>query len=278
MEAVYKDASLKSSKVITNCYSTSFSLGILALDKNIHEAIYAIYGFVRLADEIVDTFHEQDKKTLLEEFVLETQRAIDRKLSLNPVLNSFQWVVNQYNIEKELIDAFIKSMELDLFKTHYNQKEFEEYIYGSAEVVGLMCLNVFCNGEKEEYQKLKPSAMRLGSSFQKINFLRDLKDDFEAKGRSYFPNVDLKSFNNSQKEKIEADLLIDFKEGFAGIKSLPKNAKFGVYTAYIYYFELFNKIRKVDASLLLKERIRIPNWRKYLLMFGSYIQYKLGRI
>ncbi len=278
MEALYKEASLKSSKAVTNCYSTSFSLGILALDKKIHEAIYAIYGFVRLADEIVDTFHEQDKKALLAEFVLETQRAIDRKLSLNPILNSFQWVVNHYQIEQELIDAFIKSMELDLFKTHYNQAEFEEYIYGSAEVVGLMCLRVFCEGDEKRYQELKYSAKRLGSAFQKINFLRDLKDDFEGKGRSYFPEVDLNTFSAEQKTKIEDDLMIDFQEGFQGIKRLPSNAKFGVYTAYVYYFSLFKKIKATDSQQLLKKRIRISNWKKYFLLFRCSINFRLGKV
>lgn len=278
MEALYKEASLKSSRVVTNCYSTSFSMGIQALGKEVHDPIYAIYGFVRLADEIVDTFHEQDKEKLLDEFVTETQRAIQRKLSLNPVLHSFQWVVNQYNIEQELIDAFITSMRYDLFKTTYTQEEYETYIYGSAEVVGLMCLRVFCQNNEEHYQKLRYSAERLGAAFQKINFLRDLKDDFENKGRTYFPGVDIQQFNDLEKEKIEADILKDFQDGFIGIKDLPKTAKFGVYTAYVYYFELYKKIKQVKANQVLKERIRISNSKKYFLLIRSFIRYKLGQV
>lgn len=278
MEALYKEASLRSSKVVTNCYSTSFSMGINALGKEIHDPIYAIYGFVRLADEIVDTFHQQDKKTLLTEFVNETNQAIERKLSLNPVLNSFQWVVNKYNIESELINAFIKSMEYDLFKKEYNQKEYEEYIYGSAEVVGLMCLRVFCENNEEQYQKLKAPAKRLGAAFQKINFLRDIKDDFQEKGRTYFPEVDIATFNDEEKELIEADILKDFQDGFKGIKNLPDNSKFGVYTAYIYYLALFEKIKKVKADRIVQERIRIPNLKKYYLLLKSFFQYKLGLV
>jgi len=278
MEAIYLDASLQSSKVVTNCYSTSFSMGINALAKEIHEPIYAIYGFVRLADEIVDTFHQQDKKTLLQEFVTETNQAIKRKLSLNPVLHSFQWAVNKYHIEQELIDAFIKSMEFDLFKTVYDQKGYEEYIYGSAEVVGLMCLRVFCEGNKAQYDELKEPAKRLGSAFQKINFLRDLKDDFDDKGRTYFPGVDINSFDNTQKKEIESDILKDFQDGFKGIKNLPKNAKFGVYTAYKYYLALFDKIKKEDASIIKEKRIRVSNPQKYALMTKSLMEYKLGVI
>ena len=278
MEALYQQASLLSSKVVTNCYSTSFSLGIKALDKSIHDPIYAIYGFVRLADEIVDTFHEQDKETLLNEFVRETNQAIQRKLSLNPVLHSFQWAVNSYNIEQELIDAFIKSMEHDLFKREYDQKGFEEYIYGSAEAVGLMCLRVFCEGNEAQYEELKEPAKRLGSAFQKINFLRDLKDDFENKGRSYFPSVDLNAFTEADKKIIEDDILIDFEDGFKGIKDLPNNAKFGVYTAYKYYFALFQKIKGIKAEKIIKERIRISDGQKYWLLLTSFLKYKLGMV
>jgi phytoene/squalene synthetase len=276
MKELYRLASLKSSKVVTNTYSTSFSLGIKMLDKSIHEAIYAIYGFVRLADEIVDTFHEQDKKVLLDEFVLETDRALERKLSLNPVLQSFQWVVHKYKIEKELIDAFIKSMEYDLFKKEYDRAGFDEYVYGSAEVVGLMCLRVFCEGNEKQYQELKQPAKRLGAAFQKINFLRDLKDDFEEKGRSYFPKIDINNFTEVDKKQIESEIEADFKAGREGIRGLPRNARFGVYSAYIYYFALHEKIKSVKATRVLKERIRIPNLKKYLLLLRSYFQYRLG--
>ena len=278
MEALYQEASLQSSKAVTNCYSTSFSLGINALSKDIHAPIYAIYGFVRLADEIVDTFHQQDKKTLLDEFVKETNLAIERKLSLNPVLHSFQWAVNKYNIEQELIDAFIKSMEWDLTKIDYNKAEYKEYIYGSAEVVGLMCLRVFCKENEAEYQKLKFPAKRLGSAFQKINFLRDLKDDFEDKGRTYFPNVTIESFNDEQKQEIEADILKDFQEGFDGIKGLPNNSKFGVFTAYCYYLALFEKIKGIKADRIRKERIRITDGKKYVILAKCYLKEKMGMI
>ena len=278
MEALYLEASLRSSKAVTNCYSTSFSMGINALAKEIHEPIYAIYGFVRLADEIVDTFHHQDKKTLLDEFVSETHLAIERKLSLNPVLHSFQWAVNKYSIERELIDAFIKSMEWDLTKTDYSRKEYEEYIYGSAEVVGLMCLRVFCKGDETEYQQLKFPAERLGAAFQKINFLRDLKDDFDDKGRTYFPNVTIESFNDEQKREIEADILKDFQDGFKGIKGLPKNSKFGVYTAYCYYLALYEKIKGIKADRIRNERIRVTNAKKYTILAQCYLKDKLGML
>lgn len=276
MEALYQKASLLSSKVVTNCYSTSFSMGINALGKEIHDPIYAIYGFVRLADEIVDTFHQQDKKTLLDEFVNETHLAIERKLSLNPVLHSFQWAVNKYNIERPLIDAFIKSMVWDLTKTDYTRAEYEEYIYGSAEVVGLMCLRVFCKGDESEYQKLKFPAERLGAAFQKINFLRDLKDDFDDKGRTYFPNVTIESFNDEQKREIEADILKDFQDGFKGIKDLPKNSKFGVYTAYCYYLALFDKIKGIKADRIRNERIRITDVKKYAILAQCLSKDRLG--
>lgn len=253
-------------------------MGINALEKEIHDPIYAIYGFVRLADEIVDTFHQQDKKTLLNEFVNETNLAIERKLSLNPVLHSFQWTVNKYNIEQSLIDAFIKSMEWDLTKTEYNRAEYKEYIYGSAEVVGLMCLRVFCKGNEAQYQRLKYAAERLGSAFQKINFLRDLKDDFDDKGRTYFPGVTMESFNDTQKKEIEADVLKDFQDGFVGIKDLPKNSQFGVYTAYSYYLALFDKIKGIPAGRIRNERIRITDGKKYLILAKCYLQYKLGMV
>jgi phytoene/squalene synthetase len=278
MKALYRKASLLSSRAVTNCYSTSFSIGIKVLDKSIHDAVYAVYGFVRLADEIVDTFHDQDKKSLLQAFKVETHAAIKRKLSLNPVLNSFQWVVNDYNIEDELIDGFLKSMELDLTQDHYNEEGIKQYIYGSAEVVGLMCLRIFLKGDEKRYQQLKPSAQYLGSAFQKINFLRDLKDDFKNKGRTYFPNVDLNHFTEEDKKAIEADLQLDFDRGFEGIKQLPENAKLGVYTAYTYYLKLFQKIQKLPAKRLMEQRIRITDAMKYWLLITAFVKNKTGQI
>ena len=253
-------------------------MGINALGKEIHDAIYAIYGFVRLADEIVDTFHQQDKEILLDEFVQETNLAIKRELSLNPVLHSFQWAVNTYNIDQPLIDAFIKSMRWDLSKTIYTRAEYEEYIYGSAEVVGLMCLRVFCGGNDSEYQRLRLPAERLGAAFQKINFLRDLKDDFDDKGRTYFPGVTMESLNDRQKQEIEADISKDFQDGFKGIKDLPSNSKFGVYTAYSYYQALFDKIKGIPAERIREERIRITDTKKYMILSGCYFKYKLGLV
>ncbi|MEX2380675.1 MAG: phytoene/squalene synthase family protein [Vicingaceae bacterium] len=278
MHEVYLNASLKSSKVVTNTYSTSFSLGIKMLDSSLHEAIYAIYGFVRLADEIVDTFHEQDKEKLLHEFVEETQNAILRKISLNPVLHSFQWAVNKYGIGQDLINAFIKSMAFDLNKKEYDRAAFDEYVYGSAEVVGLMCLAVFCGDDKKLYRELEVPAKRLGAAFQKINFLRDLKADFKEKGRSYFPGIDIKNFTESDKKAIETEIEADFKAGYEGIKGLPKNARFGVYSAYIYYYNLHLKITKVPAKAVLQKRIRISDFKKYLLLCTSFIKYNLALV
>jgi phytoene/squalene synthetase len=273
---LYQKASLMGSKAITNCYSTSFSLGILALDKSIRQPVYAVYGFVRLADEIVDSFHDKDKAALLAEFIKETHTAIDRHISLNPVLHCFQSVVNHYGIDRELIDAFFKSMEFDLVKKSYDRDSYETYIYGSAEVVGLMCLKIFCGDNNALYEQLKEPARKLGSAFQKINFLRDIRDDFDGKGRTYFPGVDLKHFSNDEKRQIEEDIEKDFKEGFQGIRLLPLNARFGVYSAYFYYFALFKKIRGLRAEKILKERIRIPNFQKQLLLLQSYLRFRLG--
>ncbi len=278
MDKLYAEACLKSSKVFTNTYSTSFSLGIKMLDKSIHDPIYAIYGFVRLADEIVDTFHSLDKEKYLNQFKKETYEAIENGFSLNPILESFQAVVNNYDIEKEHIAAFLYSMELDLNKIEYTQEEYEEYIYGSAEVVGLMCLKVFCKGQKEDYNELESYAKSLGSAFQKINFLRDIKADFQEKGRTYFPNIDLEQFTQEQKQEIEKDITKDFADGFKGIKKLPSNAKFGVYTAYLYYIKLLQKIQSCQASTIKNQRIRVKNSKKYILLLKSYILNKLGLI
>jgi phytoene/squalene synthetase len=275
---LYKDTCLKCSRLITQTYSTSFSLGIKALSKRFHDPIYAIYGFVRYADEIVDTFHDYDKKTLLERFKQDTYTAIEQKISLNPVLQSFQEVVNTYHIEHELIDAFLHSMEMDLYFHHYNDSKYEEYIYGSAEVVGLMCLRVFCEGDDEAYQRLKAPAKSLGSAFQKINFLRDMKSDYEERGRVYFPGVEFKLFSDGVKRQIEADIEIDFDHAYQGIKGLPLGARMGVYLAYVYYRKLFDKIKGLPASRVQNERIRVPDGRKFTLLVGTYFKFQLNAI
>ena len=276
MKALYDQVSLRCSKMVTRSYSTSFSLGIRLLSKELHDPIYALYGFVRLADEIVDTFHDFNKPLLLERFKSETYQALEDGISLNPILNSFQSVVNEYKIERELIDAFLYSMEMDLVDQEYDQEAFEKYILGSAEVVGLMCLRVFCEGNESQYQDLKAPAMKLGAAFQKVNFLRDLKADYEKLGRSYFPSVDLERFDEMSKQEIEADIAKDFADAYEGIKKLPKKARFGVYLAYVYYLRLFNKIQKTEPIRIMEERIRIPNTRKYSLMLGSYFRYRLN--
>ncbi|EIM75560.1 squalene/phytoene synthase [Nitritalea halalkaliphila LW7] len=275
-KALYDDTTLACSKLITQRYSTSFTLGIRTLDKSLHLPIYAIYGFVRYADEIVDTFHEHDKKALLEDFKERTYEAIEKKISLNPVLHAFQLIVNQYGIEHELIEAFLRSMEMDLdFKT-YNDNRYHEYIYGSAEVVGLMCLRVFCSGNDAQYQALRAPACKLGAAFQKVNFLRDIKSDYEERGRVYFPGVDFNAFDKSAKRLIEEDIQKDFDDALIGIQQLPETAKLGVKVAYLYYQKLFDKIRGLPAETITRERIRIPNSRKFSLLLGTYVGTKLG--
>lgn len=276
MKRLFDDVSFESSKLTTKAYSTSFSMGISLLDKSIRKHVYAIYGFVRFADEIVDTFHDYPKAELLQKFRADTVLAIQQGISLNPILNSFQHTVNEYAVDWELIDTFLKSMEMDLNPVDYDQSNYETYILGSAEVVGLMCLKVFCYGDEELYQKAKPQAMSLGSAFQKINFLRDAQEDYEKLGRTYFPGVDLSNFDNATKKQIEKDIEHDFKEGFKGIQILPKSSRFGVYIAYVYYYKLFRKIQGLDASEILKSRIRIPNKRKYTLFVGSYLRHNLN--
>lgn len=276
MKDLYDKVSLKASKIITNMYSTSFSLGIRFLHHKIQDPIYSIYGFVRIGDEIVDSFHEYDKKWLLDKFRTDVNYALKNKISLNPILNSFQRTVHEYKIEYELIDQFIHSMEMDLHHLRYTKERYEEYILGSAEVVGLMCLQVFCNGNDALYQQLKPYAMKLGSAYQKINFLRDLYTDFNKLGRTYFPGIDVNNFTEETKQKVISDLEKDFKEGYRGIKLLPRVAKFGVYLSYIYYYGLLNKIKKTSPSELLQCRIRISNKRKYALLFSSAMRYKLN--
>ncbi|MEQ8470728.1 MAG: phytoene/squalene synthase family protein [Marinoscillum sp.] len=275
---LYTETALKCSKLITQHYSTSFSLGIRTLHKKLHLPIYAIYGFVRYADEIVDTFHAHDKASLLFRFKEDTYRAIEEKISLNPVLHSFQLVVNQYGIEHDLIDAFLHSMEMDLDNESYNQDGYEEYIYGSAEVVGLMCLRIFCNGDAREYESLKPSAKRLGAAFQKVNFLRDLKSDFKERGRVYFPGVNFESFSENDKKQIEDDISADFEAALVGIKQLPKSARAGVYLAYIYYLQLFKKIKNLPSTKILSERIRVPDSKKALLLSKTLLLNKLNAL
>ncbi|WP_299461023.1 phytoene/squalene synthase family protein [uncultured Microscilla sp.] len=278
MKSLYDKVSYKCSKLVTNNYSTSFSLGISFLSQKIRKPVYAIYGFVRFADEIVDTFHGYDKKDLLDRFKQETYQAIDEKISLNPILNSFQQTVNEFNIERELIDTFLKSMEMDLVGISYDQEGYEEYILGSAEVVGLMCLRVFCEGDSAKYDSLKYGAMRLGSAFQKINFLRDLKQDYKELGRTYFPGVDISEFGEINKKEIEEDIEQDFRDGYEGIKGLPKHARFGVYMAYVYYYSLFKKIQNTPPRQIMSARIRISNRRKYMLFFSSYVKHSLNMI
>ena len=276
MKQVFDSISHEMSTLTTKRYSTSFSLGIKMLHQDLQKPIYAIYGFVRFADEIVDSFHEFNKEELLEDFRKQTYKAINDGISLNPILNSFQWVVNQYNIPLMLIETFLASMKMDLNKQAYDQEQYKTYILGSAEVVGLMCLKIFVNGDEQEYLRLNPAAMKLGSAFQKINFLRDLNADYKELGRVYFPGIDMNEFNATVKHDIEKDIEGDFKAGYLGILELPKKARFGVYLAYIYYYKLFNKIKRTPAKVILHERVRIPNNRKVGLLLSSYVRHNLN--
>ncbi len=278
MKKLYDELAFDISKSTTRKYSTSFSLGIFALSPKIRPAIYAIYGYVRLADEIVDSFHDFDKKTLLNRFKNETYIALDEGIALNPILQSFQESVRKYDIERRLIDQFLHSMEMDLHDVDYNSEQYQEYIYGSAEVVGLMCLQVFTEGNKQQYEELKPFAMKLGSAFQKVNFLRDLKDDYQVLGRTYFPHIEMGVFTDLVKQEIEHEIHQEFKEALVGIKLLPKSAKFGVYLAYKYYLCLFKKIRGIPAENILQKRIRVPNSEKFSLMMRSYVRYKAAML
>jgi phytoene synthase len=272
---LFDETCFECSKVITNKYSTSFSKGIMAFDKRFRYPIYAIYGFVRYADEIVDTFHDFDKQKLIADFRTQTFLAIEEKISLNPVLQSFQQVVNHYHIEHDLIDSFLHSMEMDLDKTAYDNETYQKYIYGSAEVVGLMCLRVFCENTEKLYHQLVPMARSLGAAFQKINFLRDVKSDFEERGRTYFPAVDFSRFTEQDKKDIELDIKIDFDEAFKGIKLLPAGSRLGVYVAYVYYRQLFKKISHTSASTILQKRIRISDTQKTALYFKAILHQKL---
>ena len=276
MKSIFDTISFECSRNVTKTYSTSFSTAVRMLAPSIRQDIYNIYGFVRFADEIVDSFHDYNKVDLFNLFETDLELALKNKISLNPVLNAFQHTVNKFNIPNELIDAFMKSMRLDLTKTEYKtQDEFNEYIFGSADVVGLMCLKVFVNGDQEKYDTLKNSAMRLGSAFQKVNFLRDLKADFEGLNRTYFPDTDLNKLDETSKSKIIAEIEADFKAGFEGILLLPLEAKLGVYTAYVYYKKLLSKLSKTPSAEIKNTRVRVPDYQKYGLFAKCYFNYKL---
>lgn len=268
----------KCSQITTKDYSTSFSSAIRLLHRDLRQPVYNIYGLVRFADEIVDTFHDFDKKILLEEFKKETYAAIERRISLNPILNSFQQTVNEYNIDHKLIEAFFKSMEMDLSQKTYDNRYFSEYIYGSAEVVGLMCLSVFCEGKKHLYEKLKLPAQALGAAFQKVNFLRDIKADYNGLSRMYFPGCDFNNFTGRDKQEIEADIYKDFRTAYAGIVKLPLKSRFGVYVAYKYYLSLFKKIRSLEPARVLEARIRIPDYKKAMIVLRAGVKNHLGLI
>ncbi|MEQ1747542.1 MAG: phytoene/squalene synthase family protein [Saprospiraceae bacterium] len=266
------------SRLITERYSTSFSAGIRAFDPKFRSPIYSVYAFVRFADEIVDTFHNCPQAELLDTFRQDTWRAIEKRISLNPVLQAFQQVVHQFGIERALIEAFLESMEMDLHQNRFAQKSYDEYIYGSAEVVGLMCLRVFCEGDREQFERLKSPAQSLGAAFQKINFLRDLRSDFEERGRVYFPGVDFHNFTAEDKREIEKDIKRDFDAGYLGILQLPSGARFGVYLAYVYYLKLFKKIQNTPPNKVREHRIRVLNSEKMLLLFQSSLKMKLNLI
>jgi len=266
MMHLFYEVSQECSKITTKKYSTSFSSAINLLHKDLRPSIYSIYGFVRFADEIVDTFHDYDQSALLQQFKEETYQAIERGISLNPVLHSFQLTINHYGISTHLIDAFFASMEQDLHKLEYDREKYNEYIYGSAEVVGLMCLNIFCEGNIEMYSALKPYAQSLGAAFQKVNFLRDVKADTQTLERMYFPGCNFLNFSEAEKLSIEADIQKDFEHAYKGIVKLPIKARFGVYVAYKYYMSLFHKIKKVQAKQIMEERIRIPNYSKAMIL------------
>jgi phytoene/squalene synthetase len=278
MISIFNRVSERCSVITTRQYSTSFSTAIRLLHKDLQQPIYNIYGFVRFADEIVDTFHDFKKEELLAEFKAETYKAIERKISLIPILQSFQQTVHDYNIGHDLIEAFFHSMEMDLDTKTYDNTSFSEYIYGSAEVVGLMCLYVFCEGDKVKYKHLKASARSLGAAFQKVNFLRDFKSDYNGLSRMYFPGCDFNNFTETDKQKIADDILADFKEAYSGILQLPLKSRFGVYVAYKYYLSLFKKIRKMKPARILEERIRIPNYKKAMIILRAGVKNQIGLI
>lgn len=273
---LYNEVTAQSSKYTTLLYSSSFSSAIRLLHKDLRQPIFDIYGFVRFADEIVDTFHDYDKENLLKQFKKDTYEALDKGISLNPILHRFQLTFNHYQIDKSLLDAFLVSMEMDLTKQDYNEHAYKTYIYGSAEVVGLMCLYIFCDGTKEKLEKLTPAAQRLGAAFQKVNFLRDIKADHEGLERMYFPNCNFSNFRKEDKEAIEKDIQLDFEAALEGIRMLPLQCRFGVYVAYRYYYSLFKKIKKTHYQMILKTRIRIPEIGKFFILFTSKLRTSLN--
>ena len=275
---LFDNVSIETSKLTTSAYSTSFSIGIRCLGKELRNPVYSIYGFVRFADEIVDSFHDYNKSDLLLRFRNDTMTAIDERISLNPILNSFQAAVHDFKIDIELVDTFLKSMEMDLTRKSYDQKGFDEYVLGSAEVVGLMCLHVFCERDKQLFGQLKPHAMKLGAAFQKINFLRDMAADYTTLGRVYFPGIDIKKFDETGKKEIEQSIKDDFEIGFEGLRKLPRSSRLGVYVAYLYYLALFKKIRNTPPGFAMKERIRIDNRRKLSILCYSYVKHQLNLI
>lgn len=273
---LFRKVSFATSELVTKSYSTSFSMGIKLLGPSIRDAIYAIYGFVRYADEIVDTFHEQDQEAMLNEFIADYNQSLVRKFSMHPILHSFQEVVLQHDIQG-LVESFLASMKKDLNEINYStEEEYADYIYGSADVVGLMCLKVFVGGDEKKYEELKPAAMRLGSGFQKVNFLRDIQNDFSLLGRSYFPNLGAGKMTEKEKKEIVDDIAADFSAAKIGIKKLPARAKLGVFLAYNYYHALLNKIATKPPHQLYEERIRIPNYRKALISFTTFLRFKLN--
>ena len=278
MKAIFDKVSNDCSEITTKQYSTSFSLGIKILDKSLHNPIYGIYGFVRFADEIVDSFHNYNKKELFNKYKNDTYLGISNKISLNPIINSFQEVVNKFKIDHSLIESFLNSMEMDLEDQDYDDDTYKKYILGSAEVVGLMCLTIFVHGDQNKYNNLKPYAMKLGSAFQKINFLRDANDDYKTLGRTYFPEVNMENFNKSDKVKIENEIENEFIEGLKGIRMLPNTSRGGVYLAYKYYYNLFKKIKKIPAHQILEKRTRISNFRKFTILVSSMIKYYSKKI
>jgi len=279
MKAIFDKVSEDCSKIVIKEYSTSFYRATQLLSKSIRNDIFNIYGFVRFADEIVDTFHKYPKKELLDQFEKELWLSIENKISLNPILNSFQHTVNKYSINVNLIKSFIKSMRMDIdIKRYRNRKDYKEYIYGSADVIGLMCLKVFVSGSTKEYNELKPYAISLGSAFQKVNFLRDLKSDSEILNRVYFPNIDMKSFDENSKENIINEIEEDFEHALKGIVKLPKKARFGVYIAYRYYYKLLKKMKSTPSLYIKESRVRIDNFQKFIVLTRSYVKYQLNLI
>ena len=279
MKALFDNVSYQCSKAVTKSYSTSFSLATKMLSPTIRADIYNIYGFVRFADEIVDSFHDYDKEHLFDKFENDLKESLEHRISLNPILNSFQYTYHKYGISYDLVESFMKSMRMDLHKSTYiTDQEFKEYIYGSADVVGLMCLKVFVKGDVERYVNLKESAMALGSAFQKVNFLRDLRSDFEDLNRSYFPNINFEELDESAKNQIVDEIKADFTLGYSGIVRLPHEAKFGVYTAYRYYYQLLKKLQNTPSLEIRNVRVRVPNYEKFGLLANSYVNYKLNLV